>query len=277
MGIVIVVIVVLAFVGLIVYGIISKRKREQAMAALAAKNGWTALGNDEVTLSGYLPEFVRMLGQQGYGFGSFNRNTVSYDMAYQATAGSHKAVFFQYQYTEYRRSADPNTPDTSTTYTFTVLNLAMPVAEPTILLLHHSFLSKLANFGLHHGLQKLSLEGDFNDTYDTYIQPNDQVNALSLLTPDVMEDVEALAGTKAQASLQIGGQSVIISFENQMLTPEFIEPLMAQVATLLAKLDAKPRAILEAKAPGQPAAPASSPAVVTPTIVAPTGTPTHTP
>ena len=243
------------------------------MAALAARNGWTALGNDGVTLSGYLPEFVRMLGQQGYGFGSYTRNTVSYDMAYEATVGSHKAVLFQYQYTEYRQSTDPNTPDTSTTYTFTVLNLAMPVTEPTILLLHHSFMSKLANFGLHHGLQKLSLEGDFDDSYDTYIQPNDQVNALSLLTPDVMEDVEMLAGKKAQASLQIGGQSVIISFENQMLTPEFIEPILIQVSTLLTKLDAKPRAILEAKTPEQP------PAAPTPpqTVVAPTSTPTPSP
>ena len=240
MGIVVAAVVVIGLVGLIVYGIISKRKRERAMLSLATKNGWIALGKDDAALRQYLPQYIGMLGQQNYGFGSYSRTHSSYDMAYQATIGNHTAVMFQYEYTEYQSNADPQQPETSTTRFFTILNVTMPFAEPTILLLHHDFVSKLVNLGLHTGLWRIGLEGNFNQYYDTYIMPNGQVEALSILTPDVMEQVMALAGTRTHASMQMSGQSTIISFENQLLTPEFIEPLMEQVRSLLAKLDAKP-------------------------------------
>ncbi len=116
----------------------------------------------------------------------------------------------------------------------------MPVTEPGILLLHHSFLSKLTNFGASSGLQKISLEGNFDSSYDTYIVPNSQDDALSLLTPDVMQDVMAIAGTQKYVSMQFGGPAIVMSFENQILTPEFIVPVLEEVATLLQKLDIKP-------------------------------------
>jgi len=239
------VVIAIVIIGAIVYGILSKRHRQQAMAALAAQKGWTALSNDDATLSSYLPTYIRMLGQQNFGMSNFSRTTSAYDMAYQANISGHSAVLFQYQYTEYSQNIDPQQPAQSTVCYFTVLSLAMPVAEPTIMLLHHNFLSKLNNFGLHQNLEKINLEGDFNQYYDTYIAPNSQVEALSLLTPDVMELVTALAGSQTHASLQISGPSLIISFENQLLTPEFIEPLLAQLTALLAKLDTKPRAVLQ--------------------------------
>jgi hypothetical protein len=269
MGIVIIVVIVIAFIGLIAYGIISKRKREQAMAGLATQQGWTALSNDAVTLNQYLPQYVQMLGQQNYGFGvGFHRSSNSYDMAYQAKIGDHSAVLFQYQYTEYHYVNDGQggNNEQSQTYYFTIVNVTMPVAEPTILLLHHSFMSKLSNFGLHSGMQQISLEGDFNQSYDTYIAPDSQVAVLSLLTPDVMEQVAALAGTKkgVHASMQMGGQNMIVSFENQVLTPEFIQTLLAQVTTLLAKLDAKPQVVLQvaqAPVPAEPTQPPTPPVV----------------
>ncbi|MEO6761538.1 MAG: hypothetical protein ABI220_04160 [Candidatus Saccharimonadales bacterium] len=252
MGVIVFLVAAVIFAGLFAYRVISKRKREQAMATLAAKNGWTALANDAAALNGYLPGYILGLGQQGYGFGDFTSSSESYDMAYQAIVGTNQAVFFQYIYTEYHQSFNQDQQETSDTHTFTVINVAMPVSEPVIMLLHHSFISKMANFGLHSGLQKLSLEGDFNQAYDTYITPHDEVNALSLLTPDVMELVEALAGNRANASMQLRGQSLIISFERSLLIPEIIEPLLAQISTLLAKLDTKPQVALQAQPPTIP-------------------------
>lgn len=236
------VIVVLAVIVFIVYAVIAKRKREKAMAETAAQQGWTALSNDTASLAPYLPQYIQMLGQQNYGLsGSFSRSHVSYDMAYRAAVANHSVVFFQYEYTEYNRNIDPNQPESSTTCYFTIVHATMPTSLPTVLLLHHTFLSKLVNFGLHAGLQKIDLEGNFNDSYDTYITPGGQVEALSLLTPDVMEDVMALAGSQKYVSMQLAGQAIAMSFENQTLTPEFIVPVLQQVATVLQKIDAKPR------------------------------------
>jgi len=183
---VIIIVIVIAFIGLITYGIISQRKRREAMQALASKNGWTPLSNDESTLLQYLPQYIQLLGQQSYGFGGYTRTNSSYDMAYKAAIGSHTAVVFQYTYTEYHQSADPEQSEQSTTTCFSILNISLPVVEPTVLLLHHSFASKLINFGLHNGLQKINLEGNFNQYYDTYISPNGQVEALSVFTPDII-------------------------------------------------------------------------------------------
>lgn len=239
-----IIIFVIVVIGLVAYGLISNKKRRQAMAELAVKNSWTPLANDETTLNKYLPQYLQTLGQLGYGLGGSARTQSGFDMAYQTSTNGHSVVLFQYEYTEYSRGTDPSQPEQSTTRYFTVLSITMPVNEPTVLLMHHGFMSKLSNFNATTGLQQLTLEGSFNEYYDTYTTPDSQVAALSLLTPDVMELITALAGEKNHASIQISGQTIGLSFENQPLTPEFIEPLLGQLAPLLTKLDAKPQARL---------------------------------
>lgn len=254
MGAAIFIIFIVVFIALAVFGILQKKRREKAMADLAAQRGWTALGNSPATLGQYLPQYLQGLGQDGFGFrGGFTRTSVDYDMAYQAKVGGNDVVFFQYQYTEYYYDFDPQTgtqQERSETHYFIVLSAALVRTLPTILLLHHSFLSKLATFGEHTGLQSLSLEGDFNQHFDTYITPDSQVEALSLLTPDTMELV---ANAANGASMQIYGQAITLSFENKVLTPEVIQPVLDQMAKLIANIMSKAESRLQEDAQAVPA------------------------
>jgi hypothetical protein len=251
-------IIIMLFVAITVYGVLANRRREQAMAALATQRGWTALGNQASTLRLYLPQYLQGLGQNGLTFSSSTTNTTeSYDMAYEATVGNTKVVFFQYQYTEYFSGYDASThqqQETSQTHYFIVLNTTLSRSLPTILLLHHSFISKLTSFGQHSGLQPIALEGDFNKHFDTYITPNSQAEALSLLTPDTMELVIAAA---SNASVQFSGESMTLSFENKILKAAVIEPVLTQTEKLITNILGKAQSRLQAQAQ-QPTTPPSA-------------------
>lgn len=229
--------VFLLIMAVIVYSFVAKRKREQAMAAYAAQHGWTALDNRAEVLQQYLPRYLQGLGQNGFSFQvGMSRTTESYDMAYQAVIEGHQTVIFQYQYTEYYSTYDAATQqqqEQSTTHYFTVINTTLPVTLPTILLLHHNFISKLATMGDHNGLQAINLEGDFNKYFDMYITPNSQTEALSLLTPDTMELFVNIANG---ASAQISGESIVLTIENKYLTPQVIEPVLGGISKLFANI-----------------------------------------
>lgn len=233
-------------VGLIAYGLMAKRKREKAMAELASQNGWAPLGNQGELLYQYLPQYLQGLGQGGYSFrNTFNRTTDSYDMAYQANIDDREVVFFQYQYTEYYFEYDPvshEERETSETHSFIIINVAIAKTLPTVLLIHHNLLSRLTSFTEHIGMQSLSLEGDFNKYFDTYITPNGQIEALSLLTPDTMELVINVANG---ASMQITDQSITMSFENKQLSPKVIEPVIENMTKLVANILGKAQSELQ--------------------------------
>jgi len=238
--------VFIVFVGLIVYGFVVKRKREEAMADLAAQKGWMPLGNQPDGLRQYLPLYLQGLGEGGFVFqNGFTHYTDAFDMAYQATINDAQIVFFQYQYTEYYFEFDPVTNqqhERSETHYFIVVNAAVGNTMPVVLLLHHSFLSKLTSFSEHTGLQSLSLEGDFNKYFDTYITPDSQVDALTLLTPDTMELVINAANG---ASMQIAGQSIVLSFEKKYLTPNVIEPVLDGMTKLITNISNKAESRLQ--------------------------------
>ncbi|MGH7241737.1 MAG: hypothetical protein ACREGB_05565, partial [Candidatus Saccharimonadales bacterium] len=174
------ILIVLLVVGFIVWGFVRKRKQEKAMADAATTNGWTPLSPDLATLGQYVPQYLQ----------DMRAIRTNYDMAYSAKAADYEIIFFQYSYTivEQTYNAQTNQEERhDVTYTFAVMTAKLKATWPKLLLLHHSFMSKIANFTDHFGLQALSLEGNFNDQFDCYITPNTQVQALSLLTPDVME------------------------------------------------------------------------------------------
>lgn len=85
-----------AVIGFVIYYLVTiKKKRENAMAALAQKQGWTAVQNDPAALSQYLPGYIQNLGKKNYGFTNiFTSTRASYDLAYQATVANHGVVFF---------------------------------------------------------------------------------------------------------------------------------------------------------------------------------------
>lgn len=237
------------FAGLTVYVVLAKKRREKAMAEFAVQQGWTPV-NDPASLYQCLPQYLQGLGQNGYGFrGDFTRTVDSFDMAYQANVNNVPSVFFQYTYTEYYFDYDPATNqqrETSESHSFTVVNASISKMVPTILLLHHSFISKLATIGQHAGLQPISLEGDFNKTFDTYIVPNGQDEALSLLSPDTME---LAVNTGRGVSVQMSGQTLILSSETEPLNPSTIEPLLDGIGRLAANINSKPQGELLSDAP----------------------------
>lgn len=237
MGVIVFAVFFIAVIGVLVYSIVAKHKREQAMAAYVAQQGWTALGNNISDLSQYLPSYLLNRGQNP-----------TFDMAYRATVDGTTLNFFQYCYTEYRQDYDPQThtaQQRAQQYYFTVVQAPLAHPQPTVVLLHHTLLGKFADIGEHSGLTRLTLEGDFNKDFDTYMTPNGQVETLSLLTPDIMQLLQA-GNTKA--SLSIGGQSLSMSVETSNLSPKTIMPLLQYVAAVVKKADAKP-------APMQQAAP----------------------
>ena len=244
-------VIFILFVALTIYVVLAKKRREKAMAEFAIQHGWTPV-NDPSSLYQYLPQYLQGLGQNGYGFrGDFTRTINSFDMAYQANMNNIPSVFFQYTYTEYYFDYDPATNqqrETAESHSFTVVNASLSNMVPTILLLHHSFISKLATIGQHTGLQSVSLEGDFNKIFDTYITPNGQDEALSLLSPETMELVVS-AGRNA--SIQLAGQALVFSSEVEPLNPSTIEPLLENIGKLVANINSKPQSEL---LPDSPAA-----------------------
>lgn len=219
-----------AFVGVIGYGFIRRSKQRKAMAAWAVKNGWQPLQLSDGVLEGYLPDYL-----QGAG------DSRGYDMAYSGTYKNAPLVLFQYNYTV--RSQDSDGRDTSTTYYYAVVSTTVKQTWPKLLLMHHSFLSKITGFLNHLGLQPLSLEGNFNDHFDCYITKDTQIQALSLLTPDTMQIIQ---DNFPKASLQVNGQQVTMSLETNKFSPEYVTTLLNHMAALVNEINAKPLA--EAKA-----------------------------
>jgi len=158
-------------------------------------------------------------------------------MAYRAVIDGVTIVFFQYQYTEQQMeyNAESHTEEQrSVTYTFTIINAEINKTVPAILLLHHSLLSKLASLGEHSGMQQLQLEGDFNKHFDCYITPNDQVNALSLLAPDVMAQ---LIDKLPDASVEFTGRSMGISLAAVLLEADKIGPLLNNTVSVVKSIE----------------------------------------
>jgi hypothetical protein len=226
MNILIITAIVVGVIGIGVYAYISNRKRHEAMADLALKQGWTALATTPLALSQYLPHYLLNDGQNP-----------RYDMAYQAVTNGSTQTFFQHQYTTYNEVYDQQTQTMrreAETHTFTIVNATLAKPQPSVMLLHHSLLSKLANFSDTRGMQRVQLEGDFNKSFDTYMLPDQQVEALSLLTPDVM--VLLMDGLKG-ASAEFNGTSISASLEGKYLDAERILPLLSQVDTIVKKIN----------------------------------------
>lgn len=226
MGTLFFVVILVAVIGLFIFRLVTKRKREQGMAAMAAQRGWTALGNDATTLMPYLPQYLQNLGEK-----------TAVDMAYKVVADGIEIVFFQYQYTVYTTEYNATThteQQQSDTSTFTVVHTQLAKSYPNVLLLHHTFMSKLATITEHWGLQKLSLEGDFNEHYDSYIAPGSEIEALTLLAPDVMA---LLIDNLEKASLQFTGQAMIVSIETSNLSAKTIVPLLDSILPIAKKIN----------------------------------------
>jgi len=157
-------------------------------------------------------------------------------MAYQLTLEQIPFVFFQYTYTEHYDEYDSQTgrmERRSRSFTFTVVHAGLTKTVPTILLLHHNFLSKLTAAIESWGMQRLSLEGDFNSHFDTYINKGTEIEALTILQPDVME---LLISSVKNPSAEFAGQSFYLIQETGSLSPDSITAMLNNVSAVVKKV-----------------------------------------
>lgn len=71
------------------------------------------------------------------------------------------------------------------TYRYSILDLALPALTPHILIRHKSRLGQWDAVATQD-LAQLQLEGDFNDKLEVWVAKGNEVQALTVLTPDVM-------------------------------------------------------------------------------------------
>lgn len=197
-----------------------KRKREEAMAAFALAQGWQALSNDGVTLSKFLPEALTGKGENP-----------QYDMAYGFKIGQSDAVIFQYQYEIHTTDAQGRSE--TQIYSFGVLTFSVGPTFTPLYIQKHTFLGGLG--GYEHQ-EKLQVEGDFNKHFEVYTPQGKEVEALSLLTPDIMALMED-AGR--DFSVQVIGQMVSVFGDDKYIGPQHALEMVGYVQQLAAKLSAK--------------------------------------
>lgn len=220
-----------AVVGLIFY---LNARQNKAMAAVAQKNGWQAVGLDDASLGNYVPSYLRN-----------KSDSVShkYRMGYQAQVDGNPVVFFRYEDT-IRINNGINSGAFTTTdnqqdeqiIPYAIAAFGVPQRFGQILILHHS---RLGNLGLHKGLQKFTLEGDFNQYFDVYAPEGSSIETLSVLTPDVMAYLIDL-GQKYHWNIEINGNLIIIEGDANLISPKKIADLLEYVKALRQKLASKP-------------------------------------
>jgi hypothetical protein len=90
-----------------------------------------------------------------------------------------------------------------------------------------------ADYVSHAGLVKTELEGDFNQVFDLYVEPNAQVTVREILTPDVMAELmDSLQGI----NVELIANSVIFSIPKIITTKQEIEALANVSGSLVEKI-----------------------------------------
>lgn len=210
------------------YSLYRRRKNQQAMVLLAAPKGWQPLPLDFLTLSQSLPSYLvnRGVDQQ-------------FDLAFQTVIDGVSVKFFHFQYSIITTATDPQTGATTTdrqTYDHNVFQATLEKSYPQVLLMPHGMFSRIANLDEAHGLQRISLEGNFNDHFDTYIAPNSQIEALSLLAPDVMAQ---LLDITHDTTFDCYGQSLTMVHKASMMTPAEAEAGLQSLISLVKNIENK--------------------------------------
>lgn len=198
-------------------------RQKKAMAALAQQKGWQTLGTDDATLGNYVPTYLRN-----------NPDSAGhkYQMAYQAQG----IVFFRYDDSIRSHNITDNTNTQLQVVSYAIAALGLSQAFGQILILHHS---RLNNYGLHNGLQKFNLEGDFGKYFDVYAPQGSSIETLSFLTPDVMAYLIDL-GQHSHWSIEINGNLVIVEGDANLISPSKIANLLDYAGELQQKLSRKP-------------------------------------
>jgi hypothetical protein len=249
-------VVFVAVAGLIYY---LNARQNKKMAQFAQQQGWQAMGTDDATLGNYVPTYLRnKQGSSGH----------EYRMAYQAQDNGQSLVFFRYEDIEARQGtggmtdlADSAQQRKERRIPYSITAFGVPQQFGYMLLFHHS---RVDNYGLHSGLQKFTLEGDFGKYFDVYAPQGSSIETLSLLTPDVMAYLIDL-GQKYHWNIEINGSLVIIEGDGNLISPDKVSILLDYAKALRQKLITKPIVNTtipppDSQTPEQPPVAASPPA-----------------
>lgn len=214
----IVVIVVLA-----VYGNKRRIRREQAMSDYAAGQGWQPIAQPESAVAGLLPDALR-----GIGFSE------RYDMAYQLTVNSHKSTVFEYEYEQHTQGYGTSDTRMNQVYSFAVVNVTHPQKFDSLYVRRRDWGDHTAAY---KDGQKLQLEGDFGKSFDVYAPNGTQIDALDILTPDIMQCIQQHG---SNYDVQFQDHTFTVIADGSYMSPGRIGVLLGFAAQLAALLDRKP-------------------------------------
>lgn len=204
------------------------QKQKKAVKDNASQKGWVAL-QDEATLKNLAPPFLRNYGEKE-----------TFDLGYRATVEGQEVIFFQYTRVVQEKShiqyADDLANNADEHVRFAVASFAVPQNLGRVLIFPHSM---FGNSGLHEGLQKINLEGNFGQYFDVFMPPNTQINALSILTPDTMAFFQDL-GNHFRMELY-DNRAWLISDNHYELTPDKIDNFLRYATRLRQELTSKPQ------------------------------------
>lgn len=205
--------IILAFIARAIYQIYVKSKKFKRLSRVRE---WQPIDDDDPILKDFVPDFLRI-----------HNRAEEYSTAYLARLNNLNIVFFHYLFTEvefYR-----NMPEEEKPKSYTLCAVELPQTFDPILALTHHSLSLFAG----SDLEKIKLEGDFNEYFSVLIPKDSEVDALSILTPDVMA---IMMDNGQDMDLNINGHYVILSTRHDYLQVDKIDILLSYMYKLSNKL-----------------------------------------
>ncbi|MEO7364458.1 MAG: DUF3137 domain-containing protein [Candidatus Saccharimonadales bacterium] len=117
----------------------------------------------------------------------------------------------------------------STVYHNTVVQIVLPKVLSPLLLHSKSKLSSNHENGAFVGRKQLQLEGNFNQHFDLTIFEGQQIEALTILTPDVMQ---CLITYGKDVDLEIDGSNLYLYVRSDRRDPDHMRQLFRSVAAI---------------------------------------------
>jgi hypothetical protein len=199
---------------------IAQAQRAQIVAGYAAAQGWTQISADDATLGQYVPSVLRDQNQTGHMYAS----------AYEFTLNASPARVFQYTYyapvlevnahgSSSGRHLSPEYYQSPESYYIIAAIIPKPLAP--------LYVEKYGMFSQHIGYEhqeNLSLEGDFSKFFSVYIPKGQELEALQLLQPDVMQYM--LNGGQ-DFQFQTNGTSLLFMTQDNFVNPPQVSQLVA--------------------------------------------------
>jgi len=209
------------YFGIIIYAYLASkvvRQKAKIWKNFALDNGWQYFRLDQSDYS-YIPPGL-------YGVGN---NTRIYDVV-NAVFEGHVCDVYMLQFTT-------GSGKNRQVHYYTIARVRLQRPFPHIIL---DSKKSRALQSRGHATDSVKLEGEFNDNFSLYFDKNDQVNALSVITPDVMQTL--IASNTAQ-DIEIIDNNIFFMIHSDVRSAEYIPILFASVDALSDEIEHKSQTI----------------------------------